>query len=213
MFSSQNTHTTRSSRDLHRQEQRTAQHNTQLNDQAQATTTITPPSQDQQLISPQQPPDVHIPDQFRPQAQQQQRSSPFNNAMQANGARNPFGKPPVYAGGLNKDPYERPPTEPNTPLPPNPYDKSGPPGLSTNFVDINCACVKNIRSSKCDLPFQSFASCHNAVLTATMKRNMPPMFFQCEGQYARMMMCIQSAGLKGDLIDDPSVDKVFVRGL
>jgi hypothetical protein len=96
----------------------------------------------------------------------------------------------------------------------NPYDKNGPPGLATNFIDIDCPCVLHIRKSKCDLAFQSFANCHNAVLRDTMKRNKPPMFFQCDGSYSRMMMCVNKAGLGSkDLVKDPESKTVFVRGV
>jgi hypothetical protein len=143
---------------------------------------------------------------------------------------NPFGKPPRnvqlsmeyedddqeenHSQQYFDDPNVVPDNQRHSTLPTNPYDKAGAPGLATNFVDINCDCVKHIRTSRCDLPFQSFASCHNAVLQATMKRNAPPMFFQCEGHYARMMICMQKIGLEHQsLVERPEVDTVYVRGL
>jgi len=145
---------------------------------------------------------------------------------------NPFGKPPrnvqlaIEFDNCDQDPSSPSKQQytndqnlvsdnsPNTTIPTNPYDKNGAPGLATNFVDINCKCVSHIRSSRCDLPFQSFANCHNAVLRATMKRNVPPMFFQCEGHYARMMMCMQKSGLSSkNFVEKPNIDTVYVRGL
>lgn len=84
----------------------------------------------------------------------------------------------------------------------NPYDEDGAPGLATSYIDINCDCVKHIRKSRCDLMFQSFASCHNAVIRSMHRQRQKPMFFQCQGAYSRMNMCFQQNGLSGNLIDD-----------
>ena len=204
-----------SSRDLHKQQQEQQKDSQQT---AQAPT-LSPAHPDAPPIPidiparllPQQPTTTPSPQQDQPQQQQGQQKalSPFEQSSRANGTINPFGRP---GAGPRNHPTRSPAQQSaNTPLPSNPYDQTGPPGLSTNFVDVDCTCVKHIRQSKCDLPFQSFASCHNAVLQSTMKRNLPPMFFQCEGHYARMMMCIENAGLKAKLVEDPKTDTVFVR--